>query len=134
MRLRHTLVLVTLALGVPLASPRAAHADRAVPASTEEQIGGSWFFAERETRVEIYRSADGAWQGKIVGSPRQAEIGIWALRNLRFDATKGQWKGLLAMPDAGEADITAQLRDAQTLEVVAKKLLFSKTLVWTRRG
>ena len=124
----HTLMRFVCCLAV-----FAATSARADSAMTSASFEGRWELAERRTTIAITKSQDGAWQGRIVASARQEELGQWALRDVKRDPDTGQWRGDLVTSDAGDAKIVMALRGPNTLEMVAKKLVFSKTLVWQRK-
>lgn len=54
------------------------------------------------------------------------------LRNVRWDPDHAQYRGILAAPEAGSAAVTLVLDGPDSLQVNAKRLLFSKRFVWER--
>ena len=135
-RKRWLLALSVTSLLLGAAAVRASYFDEAQAEearplkAAEADLAGQWWVADRELMIQMYQTNDGAWQGKIEASPRAAEVGHRVIRDARFDA--GVYRGTLSMPDTGSASVELSMKTATSLKVVAKKLLLSKTFLWTR--
>jgi hypothetical protein len=97
-------------------------------------LTGQWDFAERDMEISIVQDAAGAWQGTATKSPRKDEVGDWVLRDVVYDEEKRAWRGTLVTDDQGSARAVISFSNSDTLQVVASKLIFSKTLIWTRHA
>jgi hypothetical protein len=91
-------------------------------------------FAEREMEITVVQDANGAWQGTATKSPRKDEVGDWVLRDVVFDNEENEWRGTLVTDATGSARTAITLVNKDTLRVVASKLIFSKTMTWTRHA
>lgn len=129
--LRSLLSLAPFMALLLIASPVRADVPAGAPVPTASVLG-RWYFAERSVTVDVQVAKDGTLEGRIVGSPRQSEVGHKALRGLVFDAKERRWEGTLNMPDAGEASVTVSPSPDGTLRLVARRFVFSKVLLWTR--
>lgn len=103
--------------------------------AAEPAVTGLWSFAERGVTVLLYRSAGGLLQGKVVASPRPAEVGAWIVRDARWDAQARRYTGQLVTADAGTADLVVDLlaaKEGPQLRLVCSRFFLRKTLTWTR--
>jgi uncharacterized protein (DUF2147 family) len=135
-QLRTTLILSVLFLAGTQTMPAAAW-DSNEPAmrlgAMEESIRGNWYSSEKQLAMQMYKTESG-WQGKSTAATTQDLVGKWILRDLKFDNASGSYKGTLVPPDSSKhIDATVKLLDDNTLEIVGKVLVFTKTIVWTRK-
>ena len=95
---------------------------------------GNWITAEMDnTTVNIYLAKDGYWYGKITNSDSKEHIGKLLLHKLKYDHSKKVLTGELQRPGKGmKVNATLSLNGDGMLKVVGKKLLFSKTVYFSK--
>ncbi len=95
-------------------------------------VAGRWSFAERQVTIQVNCTSTNQCEGTIVESPRPAEVGLVALQQTHFDAGKKKWVGKLVMPETGSNDVEISTSGSDRIQLVAKRFIFTKTLVWVR--
>jgi uncharacterized protein (DUF2147 family) len=107
----------------------AARADEA------PSLAGAWEEQDRHSVVRFEKGPDNVWTGTFVRSPNPKEVGQTAFERLEYDAKGKAFRGTLIKPEDGERhNITVEVKNANTLHAVARKFIFSKTIVFLRQS
>ncbi len=96
-------------------------------------INGEWRLYEEGVVIRMAPEADRAVAGIILRSRESGDIGRVLLRVRSVASRNNDWRGQLFRPDNGAVvGATARVVGRDTLIVVAKKMLLSRTLRFTR--
>lgn len=101
--------------------------------TNEKKIIGIWQAKDENNRkIEIYQDKGGLYQGKSIShSKRQKSSNV--IKNLKYDATSKSYKGTMSPPDKDiTLNVTITITDNDELKIIAKKLLITKTMFFTR--
>jgi hypothetical protein len=101
--------------------------------SADSSLNGDWNVAAERMVIRMLADTGGTIVGTILHSPTRSDVGRILLRVRSVDAQRTAWRGQLVRPDNGSTvGAAARLSGRDTLIVVAKKLMLSRTLVFTR--
>lgn len=125
-------------------------------AQNANSVVGKWKTADGKGVIQIYKTSDGTYQGKIIkATPKPGKnanelvdennpnpslrnrpvIGLCILRNFRFDGEEEWEDGLIYDPDNGkEYSCKMWIEDENTLKIrgYIGISLFGRTEIWTR--
>ncbi|MGL4630387.1 MAG: hypothetical protein ACRCVT_04200 [Leadbetterella sp.] len=100
-----------------------------------EKILGKWKMDEEsKSVVEIFLAKDGMYYGKVVSSndPKLKE-GYLLFRKCKYDSASESLKGDIRLPDPNfDMNLTLSLVNSGKLKATVKKLLMSKTLLFSK--
>jgi hypothetical protein len=103
---------------------------------TASQIIGKWKSDEKEkdVQMEIYLAKDGNYYGKVINdNTTPCKNGNLIIKKLSYTNEAKNYKGTMEPPGINTTlNVTVTLETANRLKVVAKKLLMSKTIYFSR--
>ena len=104
-------------------------------AQNPNDITGKWKTEDHiKMQAEIYLGTDGLYYGKIIQDQDNPKtIGKIILKKLKYDNKSATYKGLMSPPDKdAELNATLSLENENKIKIVARKLILSKTIYFTR--
>jgi len=102
--------------------------------SDSNNILGNWTALEENRQISIYLGRDNRYYGKIINDDSDnSKNGKIILRKLDYDESDKCFKGEIAPPEEDiEINVKVYLVGTDTLKIVAKKFVFTKTLYFQR--
>lgn len=104
------------------------------PQSNPKNILGDWISTEDDRQISIYLGSDNLYYGKTINKTgEEVPVGKILLKKLLFDKEEQCFIGILTPPDNdSELDVQVYLENDNSLKLVAKKFIFSKTIYFKR--
>jgi hypothetical protein len=116
-----------------LACAVAATATSLQAQSADTSLNGEWKFDAERILIRMQPDTGGTIAGTILQSPVRSDVGRILLRIRRVELQQSAWRGQIFRPDNGTTvGAAARLSGSDTLIVVAKKFMLSRTLIFTR--
>ncbi|MGD1841063.1 MAG: hypothetical protein ACFB0B_09225 [Thermonemataceae bacterium] len=104
-------------------------------AQSAEKIAGKWYAEEVDKSViKIYKAKNGHWYGKIIESADEEKVDHLLLDKIVYDEDKEALTSTLKATNGMNVKATLTLVDAQTLKIVGRKMLMSKTFIWKKQA
>ena len=100
-----------------------------------KEIEGVWKSDDKKKiEIQIYLASDGYYYGKIIqDQDNKNNVGKIILKELKYDNKNNSFSGIMLPPDKDiEANATITFENNKKIKVVAKKLLLSKTIYFTK--
>ncbi len=96
-------------------------------------LQGGWKIPDKPIVVTIKRVSD-VYEGVVTQAPKHKAVGKKLLRNLRWDAKTGGFRGQIFVPKRGKTyPVFVKTKGARQLALTIDAGFISKTVVWTRR-
>ncbi|WP_297332968.1 hypothetical protein [Flavobacterium sp.] len=104
--------------------------------SSANAFKADWYASEMDnTTITIFQSSDGLWYGKIINSTNKENIGKYLLEKMRYNPSDKSLEGQLKNPENKMVvKATLTLEGNNKLKIVGKKLLFTKTVYFIKKG
>ncbi|MEM9981597.1 MAG: hypothetical protein AAF734_03805 [Bacteroidota bacterium] len=104
-------------------------------AQSAEKIAGKWYAEEvDESVIKIYKAKNGHWYGKIIESADEDKVDHLLLDKIVYDEEKKALTSTLKATNGMKVKATLTLVDAQTLKIVGRKMLMTKTFIWKKQA
>lgn len=103
-------------------------------AANDASIIGNWKAPDLEnSTIQVYKSNDGYFYGKIIESDKPEWVDEVILKKVKYFPEDEVWKGkIYSLKRKMSIDVTINLETENKLKLVGKKLFMTKTFYWTR--
>ena len=100
----------------------------------ENQIAGVWNTEDGDdSKIEMYKSQDGTWVGKIISTNVRRSIGKLLFVEGVYNSEENVIEGTIIIPDKEwRISTTLSIENTGVLTVLGQKFLLSKTFYWKK--
>lgn len=100
----------------------------------EDQVVGVWNTEDGDnSKIEMYKSQNGTWVGKIISTDVTRSIGKFLFVEGVFNDEENVIEGTIIIPDKEwRISTTISMEDPGVLIVLGQKFLLSKTFYWKK--
>jgi hypothetical protein len=100
----------------------------------EDQVAGIWNTEDGDSsKIEMYKSQNGTWVGKIISTDVTRSIGKFLFVEGVYNSEENVIEGTIVIPDKEwRISTTISMENPGVLTVLGQKFLLSKTFYWKK--